>query len=276
RRQGGRCPRHRRPRRRPLARRPGGRQPPTAGQRRPARQVRGPARRWRDLRRSRRAHRTCARLPGRAGSQRRRRRHRRARRNPGGMPVPADARRGRGAMSAPMVIITGVSGSGKSTALHALEDIGFYTVDNLPPSLWPELITLVSEHESKGLAIGIDIRAREYLAQAPSVIAQLEELGHDPVVLFLDASDETLVRRYNFTRRTHPISQGTLTADLAAERQALEPLRAIADEVLDTTLTSARALTQSLWDRFTDGDEFLLRLISFGYKRGIPTDVDAV
>src|SRR5690606_1967630 len=66
------------------------------------------------------------------------------------------------------------------------------------------------------------------------------------------------------------------TADLAAERQALEPLRAIADEVLDTTLTSARALTQSLWDRFTDGDEFLLRLISFGYKRGLPTDVDAV
>lgn len=179
-------------------------------------------------------------------------------------------------MSAPMVIITGVSGSGKSTALHALEDIGFYTVDNLPPSLWPELITLVSEHESKGLAIGIDIRAREYLAEAPTVIRRLEELGHDPVVLFLDASDDTLVRRYNFTRRTHPISKGTLTADLAAERTALEPLRGIADEVIDTTLTSARALTQSLWDRFTDGDEFLLRLISFGYKRGLPTDVDAV
>ncbi len=175
-----------------------------------------------------------------------------------------------------MVIITGVSGSGKSTALHALEDIGFYTVDNLPPSLWPELITLVSEHESKGLAIGIDIRAREYLAEAPTVIRRLEELGHDPVVLFLDASDDTLVRRYNFTRRTHPISKGTLTADLAAERTALEPLRGIADEVIDTTLTSARALTQSLWDRFTDGDEFLLRLISFGYKRGLPTDVDAV
>lgn len=179
-------------------------------------------------------------------------------------------------MSARLVILTGVSGSGKSTALHALEDIGFYTVDNLPPSLWPELLDLVSANEGKGLAIGIDIRAREYLAQTPAVIKRLEELGHDPVVLFLDASDDTLVRRYNFTRRTHPISQGTLTADLAAERLALEPLRALADEVIDTTLTSARALTQALWDRFTDGDGFVLRLISFGYKRGLPTDVDAV
>lgn len=179
-------------------------------------------------------------------------------------------------LSTPLVIVTGVSGSGKSTALHALEDIGFYTVDNLPPSLWPDLITLVEENQSKGLAIGIDIRARKYLAEAPQVIRRLGEFGNDPVVLFLDASDETLVRRYNFTRRTHPISQGTLTADLAAERLALEPLRALADEVLDTTLTSARALTQSLWDRFTDGNGFLLRLISFGYKRGLPTDVDAV
>ncbi|HZJ10985.1 MAG TPA: RNase adapter RapZ [Trueperaceae bacterium] len=179
-------------------------------------------------------------------------------------------------MSPPLVILTGVSGSGKSTALHALEDIGFYTVDNLPPSLWPELIDLVEENNSKGLAIGIDIRARQYLAAAPGVIRRLEAVGHDPVVLFLDASDDTLVRRYNFTRRTHPISQGTLTADLAAERLALEPLRALADEVIDTTLTSARSLTQALWDRFTDGNGFLLRLISFGYKRGLPTDVDVV
>lgn len=176
----------------------------------------------------------------------------------------------------PLVIVTGVSGSGKTTALHALEDIGFYTVDNLPPSLWPDLLRLVELNEAKGLAIGIDIRARQYLADAPEVIRRLQKEDHDPVVLFLDATDDTLVRRYNFTRRTHPISQGTLTADLAAERKSLEPLRALADEVIDTTLTSARALTQSLWDRFTDGNDFLLRLISFGYKRGMPTDVDVV
>lgn len=179
-------------------------------------------------------------------------------------------------MSAPLVVLTGVSGAGKSTALHALEDIGFYTVDNLPPQLWPDLIALVEAQRGKGLAIGIDIRARQYLTEAPAVIERLVSEGHDPVVLFLDASDDTLVRRYNFTRRTHPISRGTLTADLIDERRALEPLRALADEVIDTTSTSARALTQALWNRFTEGNGFVLRLISFGYKRGLPTDVDVV
>src|SRR5690606_24374421 len=101
-------------------------------------------------------------------------------------------------------------------------------------------------------------------------------LGHEVTVLFLDASDDVLVRRYNFTRRTHPISEGTLTADLAAERRALEPLRQLADERIDTTLTSARGLTQSLWDRFAEGKGMLLRIVSFGYKRGLPPDVDTV
>lgn len=175
----------------------------------------------------------------------------------------------------PLVVLTGLSGAGKTTALHALEDIGFYTVDNLPPALWPNFVERVTG-EWKGLCISIDIRARDYLKDAPGALEHLKEQGRAPRLLFLDASDEVLVKRYNFMRRAHPISTGTLTSDLAAERVVLEPLRALADDVIDTTSSSARALTQLLWDRFSGGAGPLLRLVSFGFKRGIPTDVDVV
>ncbi|MFO7545000.1 MAG: RNase adapter RapZ [Trueperaceae bacterium] len=179
-------------------------------------------------------------------------------------------------MSAPLVVLTGVSGSGKTTALQALEDIGFYTVDNVPPALWRGLVERVGGEGGRGICIGVDIRTRAFLENAPSAVDDLRARGHEVTVLFLDASDDVLVRRYNFTRRTHPISEGTLTADLAAERRALEPLRQLADERIDTTLTSARGLTQSLWDRFAEGKGMLLRIVSFGYKRGLPPDVDTV
>lgn len=179
-------------------------------------------------------------------------------------------------MKPPLVVLTGVSGSGKTTALQALEDIGFYTVDNVPPSLWRALVERVGEGGGKGICIGVDIRTRAFLEGAPAAVQDLRNHGHDVRVLFLDANDDVLVRRYNFTRRTHPISEGTLTADLAAERRALEPLRQLADERIDTTLTSARGLTQSLWDRFAEGQQMLLRIVSFGYKRGLPPDVDTV
>ncbi len=179
-------------------------------------------------------------------------------------------------MKPPLVVLTGVSGSGKTTALQALEDIGFYTVDNVPPSLWRALVERVGAGGGKGICIGVDIRTRAFLEGAPAAVQDLRNHGHDVRVLFLDANDDVLVRRYNFTRRTHPISEGTLTADLAAERRALEPLRQLADERIDTTLTSARGLTQSLWDRFAKGQQMLLRIVSFGYKRGLPPDVDTV
>lgn len=179
-------------------------------------------------------------------------------------------------MKPPLVVLTGVSGAGKTTALQALEDIGFYTVDNVPPSLWRALVERVGAGGGKGICIGVDIRTRAFLEGAPAAVQDLRNHGHDVRVLFLDANDDVLVRRYNFTRRTHPISEGTLTADLAAERRALEPLRQLADERIDTTLTSARGLTQSLWDRFAEGQQMLLRIVSFGYKRGLPPDVDTV
>lgn len=175
----------------------------------------------------------------------------------------------------PLVVLTGLSGAGKTTALHALEDVGFYTVDNLPPKLWGAFVDSL-KGDWKGVCISIDVRARALIADAPAAVRELRERGRDPRLLFLDASDEVLVRRYNFTRRAHPLSAGTLTADLAAERVALGPLKAMADDVIDTTSTSARALTQLLWDRFSGGAGPLLRLVSFGFKRGIPTDVDVV
>lgn len=178
-------------------------------------------------------------------------------------------------MSGRLVVLTGVSGSGKTTAMHALEDIGMFTVDNLPPALWLPLVELgAGSHQ--GLCVGIDIRAREYLASATAALDALAAAGIETTVIYLDATEETLVRRYNFTRRTHPIAKGTLTTDLRAEREALAPLRAMADEVIDTTSMSTRALTHALWERFREGDGFVLRLISFGFKRGLPTDVDTV
>lgn len=179
------------------------------------------------------------------------------------------------AAATPLIVLTGVSGSGKTTALHALEDIGFYTVDNLPPALWRGLVESTGT-VSKGLCVSVDIRTRDFLAEVPEALAELTQLGHRPTLLFLDASDAVLIRRYNFTRRAHPVAAGTLGADLAAERQALRPLRRLADDVIDTSDLSGRDFTQLLWDRFASGRGLLLSLVSFGFKRGMPTDVDLV
>ena len=173
------------------------------------------------------------------------------------------------------VVVTGMSGAGKTTAMHALEDIGFFAVDNLPPRLWPDLFDAVAGTQAAGIALGIDIRAAGYLEAAPAALESLRTRGA-PFVLFLDADTPTLIQRFNFTRRTHPLAEGTLSADIAKEREVLAPLRSTADLVLDTASLSARELTQALWDRFKGEASFALRLVSFGYKRGVPTDVDMV
>lgn len=181
-----------------------------------------------------------------------------------------------------VVILTGVSGSGKTTALRALEDVGFYCVDNLPVVFLEKLLEL-SGHtagEVSRIALVVDAREPRFLADAPQAIEQVRQKGNDVQVLFLDASDESLVRRYSETRRRHPLAGegGTVPDGIAAERRALADLKALADEVVDTTTLNVHELKRLVTRRFAAGDGARLgiTLVSFGFRFGIPTHADMV
>jgi UPF0042 nucleotide-binding protein len=181
-----------------------------------------------------------------------------------------------------VVILTGVSGSGKSTALRALEDAGFYCIDNLPIVFLDKLLEL-SGHtagEISRIALVVDARESRFLGEAPRIIDEVRKLGNDVQVLFLDASDESLVRRYSETRRRHPLAGegGTVPDGIAAERLALAGLRAIADEVVDTTTLNVHELKRLVARRFAaaDGARLGVTLVSFGFRFGIPAHADLV
>ena len=181
-----------------------------------------------------------------------------------------------------VVILTGVSGSGKSTALRALEDAGFYCVDNLPILFLEKLLEL-SGHtagEVSRIALVVDAREGRFLAEAPRVIQEVRQKGNDVQVLFLDASDDSLVRRYSETRRRHPLAGegGTVPDGIAAERRAIADLKAIADEVIDTTTLNVHELKRLVTRRFVAGDGTRLgvTVVSFGFRFGIPSHADMV
>jgi len=181
-----------------------------------------------------------------------------------------------------VVILTGVSGSGKSTALRALEDAGFYCVDNLPILFLEKLLEL-SGHtagEVSRIALVVDAREGRFLADAPRVIQEIRQQGADVEVLFLEASDESLVRRYSETRRRHPLAgeNGTVPDGIAAERRALAALRAIADEVVDTTTLNVHELKRLVTRRFgtSEGSRLGVTVVSFGFRFGLPTHADLV
>ena len=180
-----------------------------------------------------------------------------------------------------VVILTGVSGSGKSTALRALEDVGFYCVDNLPIIIVEKLLEL-SGHtagEVSRIALGVDAREGRFLAEAPRVIGELREKGAQVEVLFLDSSDETLIRRYSETRRRHPLAgEGTVADGIAAERRALSDLKALADEIIDTTTLNVHELKRFVTRRFVGAENTKLgvTVVSFGFRFGIPTHADLV
>jgi UPF0042 nucleotide-binding protein len=177
------------------------------------------------------------------------------------------------------IVVTGLSGSGKSTALHVLEDLGFYCIDNLPVALLPRLIELwQSSHEDvTRVALGIDLRERHFLADFPRVFDQLRADGVALEVLYLDASDDVLARRFSETRRPHPAADGGAVADgIRRERAALQGLRERADRIVDTsglTVHELRAVLRDLVER-PDSATMSVAVLSFGYKYGLPADAD--
>ncbi len=181
-----------------------------------------------------------------------------------------------------VVIVTGMSGSGKSTAIHVLEDLGYYCIDNLPVVLMPRFLELCgSSLESMSrVALGVDIREREFLAAFPSVLGELRATGYHVRTLFFDASDDVLVRRFSETRRPHPLGEeGGPLGGIQRERRELEGLRERADRIFDTTALTVHQLREELqrsYRQTADATGLSLLLMSFGFKFGVPSDVDMV
>jgi RNase adapter protein RapZ len=174
------------------------------------------------------------------------------------------------------VIVSGRSGAGKTTALQALEEFGYFVTDNLPPMLWTALLTGCVARGLDRVAVVTDARTRFFLADLEMAFVVTQTTVH-PEVVFLDADDDVLVRRYGLTRRSHPLGEPTLLGDLREERRVLEGLRERADTVLDTSNLKARDLIEKLRVLFGDSSQkFLVTLFSFGFKHGAPTDADLV
>lgn len=180
------------------------------------------------------------------------------------------------------VIVTGMSGAGKSSVLKMLEDIGFFCVDNLPIALVPKLAQLsfgdISSLEK--VALGIDIRSGEALVELECILEKMKENGKQHEILFLDAATEVLVKRYKETRRTHPLAGvGRVEEGIEAERKALQFLKKRADYYIDTSHLLIRGLKSEIDKIFQEdkkGQHFFVTILSFGFKYGIPTDSDLV
>ncbi len=181
-----------------------------------------------------------------------------------------------------IVIITGLSGSGKSTASRALEDMDFFCVDNLPIALLPKFLDLSSASmgEYSKIALVMDLREKEFLRTYQEIFSRLGTEGYQLEILFLEASDEGLVRRYSQTRRTHPLADGFgLVEGIQKEREMLAPLRSMATLVMDTSTFNVHQLQMAIRDLFGQrppGRRMALTFLSFGYSQGIPQEADLV
>jgi UPF0042 nucleotide-binding protein len=186
--------------------------------------------------------------------------------------------------SSTLVIVSGMSGSGKSVALRTFEDLGYFCVDNLPADLLPQFVASVmraDEGAPAKMAVSIDVRNRHSdLSNIPAWLSAVGALGLDPRLVFFDASDETLLKRYADTRRRHPLSHlGLSLADaISLERQVLKPLRSIADAVVDTSSLNVHQLRRQVLTEFGIGGDTGMSLLfeSFAYRRGVPADADFV
>jgi UPF0042 nucleotide-binding protein len=181
-----------------------------------------------------------------------------------------------------VIIVTGLSGSGKSVAIRALEDNGYFCIDNLPALLIPKFIDLCEGYNEgiTRIALGVDLRAGQFLQALPQVLADMRHAGHHVQVLFFDASDEVLLRRFSETRRPHPLAgEEPVQEGISRERKALEGMRELADKVIDTTDLNVHELKREMEERFCQAPysrSMNVFLTSFGYKYGIPHDTDMI
>ncbi len=180
-----------------------------------------------------------------------------------------------------LFIVTGLSGSGKSTVLKALEDSGFYCIDNLPVILLPEVLRLVirSEWDIEKIVVVMDLRGKSFLKELPRVLNELDEMGQDYQVIFMEAKDDVLFRRYKETRRLHPLNRDDPRAGIVKERDVLSGLRKISHKVIDTSSLTPHDLKSIISNHFIDGvlkKRLNLNIISFGYRYGNPMDADIV
>ncbi len=178
-------------------------------------------------------------------------------------------------------IITGYSGSGKSTAIAALEDTGYYCVDNMPVSLLPKFLELPikSDLEIVGLGFVMDIREKSFLKKYPEVFKSLKQKGYNLKILFLEADDDILVRRYSQTRRHHPLDKGkNLLESIRLEKTQLQNLKSISDKIINTSHYNVHNLKSLIREisRYTELKSPLINIISFGFKYGIPNDTNLI
>jgi len=182
-----------------------------------------------------------------------------------------------------VVIVTGISGAGKSQALNIMEDMGYYCIDNLPPSLIGTIVELCEKNEvikGKDIALGVDVRGGDYIINLGEVVSRLKSQGYWCEIMFLDAEDPVLIRRYKETRRTHPLDRGGLIQDaLNRERELMNNIKESANMYIDTSSFSLPMLKKRIQDIIGDRKEnngFPINIITFGYKYGLPADADLV
>lgn len=181
-----------------------------------------------------------------------------------------------------LVVVTGMSGAGKTVAIQSFEDLGYFTIDNMPPALLPKFIELMRlSPDNNKLAVVVDMRSRSFFNEIPTILDELDNQEDlDFKVLFLDATDSELVARYKETRRSHPLAaDGRVLDGITLERELLSPLKNISQNVVDTTELTPRNLRKEIAEQFASQDnqpDFRVEVMSFGFKYGLPIDADLV
>ncbi len=178
-----------------------------------------------------------------------------------------------------VLVLTGMSGAGRSTVAHALEDLGWYVVDNLPPALLPALVSKGTGADGKEYAVVVDVRGGQFFDELRTALAELKNLGVPFRLVFLDATDQALVQRFESTRRPHPLQNGDRIVDgIERERAKLEDVRSECDIAIDTSNLNVHQLEKRIGEIFGGGkiEGIRINVLSFGYKYGIPVDSDLV